>query len=384
MNTIDDAIDVPLPDRLAQIWANSAAWVTGHSTRIIMALILGAVIVGVLLGIRWLGQRIAMRTTGDTYLGTTIARAMAKTRIWFIIAAAAQIIVGYAHAPEDIARTVYFAFVIAATLQAAVFVRALILGTIEHRAQISDEHAALSSAMGVIRLLVSLALFAIAIVVILSNLGVDVTGLIAGFGIGGIAIGLAAQGIFADLFAALAILFDRPFRKGDSIRVDTVSGTVEDIGLKSTRIRALTGEQIIVANKQLLEKEIHNLARLDRRRIAVTLGIAYQTRIDLIDTLPATLQAIVEACDHVTIVRAGFVRFSDSTLDIELQYDVHSEDYDLVFATQHQVNVSILRRFAELGIAFAYPTQTSFTAAPDGSFVLPYAAPLAPDVIQAE
>jgi small-conductance mechanosensitive channel len=225
-------------------------------------------------------------------------------------------------------------------------------------------------------------LFAVAAILILSNLGVNVTGLIAGLGVGGIAIGLAAQGIFADLFAALAILFDRPFRKGDSIRVDAMSGTVEDIGLKSTRIRALTGEQIIVANKQLLEKEIHNLARLDRRRIVRTLGLTYQTRVELLEQLPTILRGIVEACADVTLVRCGLVNFGDSTLDVELQYDVHSEDYDTVFSTQHQVNIAILKRFAELGIEFAYPTQTAFTAAPDGTYIMPYADPSKTDIIK--
>ncbi len=384
MNATDDMIDLPLNERIAQLWTDGVGWIAAHSTRIALALILGAVIVAVLLGVRWLGQRVAQRAPDGLNVGTTIGRAMAKTRIWFIVAAAAQLIVSYAHAPDDLARTVHAIFVIAVTLQAAVFIRALILGAIEHRAQISDEHAALSSAMGVIRLLVSLALFAIAIVLILSNLGVDVTGLIAGLGIGGIAIGLAAQGIFADLFAALAILFDRPFRKGDAIRVDAIAGTVEDIGLKSTRIRALTGEQIIVANKQLLEKEIHNLARLDRRRIVTTFGLMYQIPVATLDRVPAIVGEVIGNCPPAALVRCGMIAFGTSSLDFELQYDVHSEDYDVVFTTRHAVNMAILQRFAAEGIGFAYPTQTSFTAAPDGSFVLPYAALSAPDIVEAE
>jgi len=376
--------DPPLRDRIVQLWNDSFAWLFDHSTQIALAAILGAVIVALLWGAKVFGERICRRDPTHHHWHSIIGKALSKTRIWFMVAVAAQIVAAYAHAPADLAKTIYFAFVIAATLQAAVFGRTLILGFIEHRAQGSDQHLALASAMGVIRLLVTFVLFAVAIILILSNLGVNVTGLIAGLGVGGIAIGLAAQGIFADLFAALAILFDRPFRKGDAIRVETLSGTVEDIGLKSTRIRALTGEQIIVANKQLLEKQIHNLARLDRRRIVTTLGLTYQTSLDLIDAIPATLKSIVEACDKVTLVRAGLVRFGDSTLDVELQYDVHSEIYDVVFETQHRVNISILRRFAELGIEFAYPTQTSFTAAPDGTLVLPYAVPSKPDVVEAE
>ncbi len=365
-------VDPPLGERVTELWSDSVAWIFNHSTQVILAALLGAAIVAVLLGGKWLGRRLCGSDPTHSHIRTIFGRALSKIRLWFMIAVAAQIVAVYSDAPADLAKTIYFLFVITATLQAAVFARELILGLIEHRADTADEHAALASAMGIIRLLVTFALFAVALILILSNLGVNVTALVAGLGVGGIAIGLAAQGIFADLFAALAILFDRPFRKGDSIRYDTTSGTVEDIGLKSTRIRALTGEQVIIANKQLLEKEIHNLARLDRRRTVTTLGVTYQTAINLLDTLPQTIRHIVESCPDCTLVRCGLMKFSPSSLDFELQYDVHSEDYDTVFDARHQVSIAILKRFAELGIEFAYPTQTSFTAAPDGTLVMPY------------
>jgi small-conductance mechanosensitive channel len=368
-----------LDARLAALWNDSVQWLTVNWGRIIVATIIAGVVVAILLGLKWFGTRLRKSYSANNHWRRIIGSALARTRLWFITAVAAQVVATYSHAPDDLARTIYFLFVIAATLQVTVFIRAIVLGWVEYR---SSDHDNLGSAIQIIRLLVTITLFTVAIILILSNLGVNVTGLIAGLGVGGIAIGLAAQGIFADLFAALAILFDRPFRKGDAVRVDTLSGTIEEIGLKSTRIRALTGELIIVANKQLLEKEIHNLARLDRRRIVTTLGLTYQTAIDKVDAIPVTLKAIVEACDKATLVRAGLVRFGDSTLDVELQYDVHSQTYDVVFATQHSVNVAILRRFAELGIEFAYPTQTSFTAAPDGAFVLPYPAPSNPDVVE--
>ena len=133
------------------------------------------------------------------------------------------------------------------------------------RVAIEAGSGTLANAMAIIRVLVSVALFAIAIILILDNLGVNVTALVAGLGIGGIAIGLAAQGIFSDLFAALSILFDKPFKKGDTIRYDQSTGTVERIGLKTTRLRSLTGEQLIMANTKLLEREIHNLAAAPRR-----------------------------------------------------------------------------------------------------------------------
>jgi small-conductance mechanosensitive channel len=371
-----------IDQRVATLFADSVDWVMMHTGRIAVASVIAGIVVTLLLAAKWFGRRLAKRHVEHNHWRRIIGGALAKIRLWFVGAVALQIVATYSHAPDDLTKTVYFLFVIAVTLQAAVFIREIILGIIEYRAKSDDAHMALASAMGIIRLLVTIVLFAVAAILILSNLGVNVTGLIAGLGVGGIAIGLAAQGIFADLFAALAILFDRPFRKGDSIRVDAMSGTVEDIGLKSTRIRALTGEQIIVANKQLLEKEIHNLARLDRRRIVRTLGLTYQTRVELLEQLPTILRGIVEACADVTLVRCGLVNFGDSTLDVELQYDVHSEDYDTVFSTQHQVNIAILKRFAELGIEFAYPTQTAFTAAPDGTYIMPYADPSKTDIIK--
>ncbi len=144
--------------------------------------------------------------------------------------------------------------------------------------------------IAIIRVLVSVALFALAIVVILDNLGVNVTALVAGLGIGGIAIGLAAQGIFSDLFAALAILFDKPFRRGDIIRYDNTTGTVERIGLKTTRLRGLGGEQVVMANTKLLEREIHNLTDARVRRIWLPFGLVYQTSPDVIDRLPEILK----------------------------------------------------------------------------------------------
>ena len=363
-----------LPDlnaRITSLWADSIDWVTVHSVQIVIATLLAAVVAVILLGAKWLGRRLVRKHADGAHWPQIIGGALAKIRLWFIVGVALQVVATYSHAPDDLAKTVYFLFVIAVTLQAAIFAREIILGIVAYRAESADGHVALASALGIIRLLVTIILFAIAAVLILSNLGVNVTGLIAGLGVGGIAIGLAAQGIFADLFAALAILFDQPFRKGDSIRYDTTAGEVEDIGLKSTRIRAITGEQIIIANKQLLEKEIHNLARLNRRRIVMNFGLVQSTPVDILDRVPAMLGEVVASCPPASLVRCGLLNFSPSALDFELQYDVHSEDYDTVFGTRHSISIAILKRFEAENIRLANPTQIAFTAAPDGTLVTP-------------
>jgi small-conductance mechanosensitive channel len=232
----------------------------------------------------------------------------------------------------------------------------------------------LGSAIGLIRVLVSVAVFAIALIVVLDNLGVNVTGLVAGLGVGGIAIGLAAQGIFGDLFAALAIIFDRPFRVGDAVTYDQSSGTVEAIGLKSTRIRGINGELRVVSNKQLLDKEIQNNTRRERRRVVFPIGVTYQTPPEVCAAIPGMLREIVEKLGLV-FVRAGFTGFGASSLDFAVEFDHPTADYDAFFDARHTVGIAILQRFNTEGIDFAYPTQTTYTAAPDGTLVMPYAVP---------
>jgi len=355
-----------------QLWAETTAWLSSHSLQIILGFAGGAAIVLLLLGVKWVGVRICGTDPDHVHWRTVLGRVLAGTRLWFMIAFAARVVGGYAGAPLSVANTIEVFFVIATTLQVALWARELILGVIEHRAGGVEESSGLGSAIGIIRLLVTIAIFVIATIVVLDNLGVNVTGLVAGLGIGGIAIGLAAQGIFADLFAALAILFDRPFRRGDSIRWDTTSGTVEQIGLKSTRVRAVTGEEVIVSNKNLLDKELHNMARLNRRRIVQPFGLTYQTAPDMCARIPLIVKEVVNTCDKCSFLRCGMTGYGDSSLDFAFEFDVKSEVWQKVFDARSQVLIALLQRFNAEGIEFAYPTQVSYTAAPDGTLIMPY------------
>ena len=231
--------------------------------------------------------------------------------------------------------------------------------------------------MGLIRVLVTAALFAIALVLILDNLGVNVTGLVAGLGIGGIAIGLAAQGIFSDLFAALSIIFDKPFRICELIRWEGNVGTVEQIGLKTTRIRAVTGELMIVSNANLLQKELRNLSNVAQQRVTLTFGIVYQTPPERCAEIPAMMEQIIQAAAHCHFARCGMSGFGPSSLDYELVFDIATADPGEAAILKGHVAIEILRAFNAAGIAFAYPTQTTFTAAPDGTMVMPWAPPAA-------
>ncbi|MFC0205867.1 mechanosensitive ion channel family protein [Novosphingobium soli] len=362
---------------LQDLWASSLSWLQTYWLQIIISAVIAVTIVSALYALRRLGARLCRpdRMRGDWL--TILGRVVTKTTNYFIIMVAVKAVDGYAQTPPTLDRLVTFLFTLAAVLQGAIWAREFILGAIEHRT--SADHfrgEAIINAMGLIRLLVSVVVFAVAVVVLLDNLGVNVTGLVAGLGVGGIAIGLAAQGIFADLFAALAIIFDRPFNKGDQISFDNSSGTIEAIGLKSTRIRAYTGELRIIANKNLLDKEILNVSGRDHIRLPFTIGVAYETPPETLARIPGILKELVEAEGGVA-ARAGFESFGASSLDFSLLVDVPGKDWGVAHPLRDRLLVSIMRRFAEEGISIPYPTQTTFTAAPDGTLVMPY--PTHPD-----
>jgi small-conductance mechanosensitive channel len=233
----------------------------------------------------------------------------------------------------------------------------------------------LGNAMAIIRVLVSVAVFALAFIVILDNLGVNVTTLVAGLGIGGIAIGLAAQGIFADLFAALSIVFDRPFRRGDNVRFGTTSGTVERIGLKTTRVRAVSGEQVIISNTKLLEQEVTNVADTKVRRVVILFGLVYKTTPEVLEDLPRLADTVVKPQKNCRLVRALVTNFGPSSIDCEIVYDHRTNDPDIIARTKSEILIGLARLFRTERVVFAYPTQTTYTAAPDGTLVMPWAPP---------
>ena len=352
-------------------------WFAENRDGMMVGALVALAIVAVMLVARLIGQRMLARESEAQHLGwrSVVGRVLAKTTIFFMVMAAIDIVATYAQPPARAQRLVDIGFTIAFALQGAIWARELILGLIARRVGDGTTESALGNATAIIRVLVSVALFALAIVVILDNLGVNVTALVAGLGIGGIAIGLAAQGIFSDLFAALAILFDKPFRRGDIVRYGTTTGTVERIGLKTTRLRGVGGEQVIMANTKLLEQEVHNVTDARVRRTWLPFGLTYQTPPETIEKLAETVTEAVEAIKSCKVVRCGATAFGPSSIECELVYDDRTRDPDTLARHKSAIIIGIKRVFEREGIAFAYPTQTTFTAAPDGTMVMPYADP---------
>ena len=348
-------------------------WFAVNRDQLPMGLAVAAAIVAVMFGLRMIGARMLAGDPDCTRWRGIIGRVLAKTTLFFMVMAALDIVATYTDVPARIGRLVDILFIIAVAVQGAIWARELVLGAIARRIGEDPGETTLGNAAGIVRVMISVALFAIAIIVILENLGADVTALIAGLGIGGIAIGLAAQGIFSDLFAALAIVFDRPFRRGDTIQYDQTTGTVERIGLKTTRLRSLTGELVVMANTKLLEREIRNFAEGEARRSSLPFGLVYQTSPDQLEKVPSLAKAAVESRSGCHFVRCAIIGFGASAIDFELIYDSSSVDVNKVAADRTAVALAVIRAFTKHGLEFAYPTQTTFTAAPDGTLVMPYA-----------
>lgn len=350
-------------------------WFQANSAKLPIGLAVAAGIVVVMLCLRWFGGWLTSRDPDCHHWRGVIGRVFHKTSIFFMIVAALDIVANYAIVPMKIERLFDIFFTVGFAFQGAIWARELILGVISRRAGEDPTETGLGNALAVIRVLVSVTLFALAIIVILDNLGVNVTALVAGLGIGGIAIGLAAQGIFSDLFAALAILFDKPFRRGDTIQFDQTTGTIEKIGLKTTRLRSITGELVVMANTKLLEREIRNYAGGSTRRSELPFGLIYQASPDELEKVTSLAKAAVESRKGCNFIRCGILAFGASSIDFELIFESHSTDAAEVGADRTAVALAILRSFAEHGLEFAYPTQTTFTAAPDGTMVMPYPTP---------
>jgi len=201
-------------------------------------------------------------------------------------------------------------------------------------------------------------LWSIVLLLALENLGFDVTALVAGLGVTGIAVALAVQNILGDLFASLSIVLDQPFVVGDFIIVDTMMGTVEYIGLKTTRVRSLSGEQIIFSNADLLKSRVRNFKRMQERRVVFTFGVTYQTTETQLTTIPQAVRDIINEQAGTRFDRAHFQAFGESALTFEVVYYVTNPDYTVYMNIQQAINLALLRRFREEGIAFAYPTRT--------------------------
>ncbi|GIK59442.1 MAG: mechanosensitive ion channel family protein [Ignavibacteriota bacterium] len=208
--------------------------------------------------------------------------------------------------------------------------------------------------------LINIFVWVVGFVFLMDNLGFDISAVIAGLGIGGIAIALAAQTILGDLFSYFVIFFDRPFEVGDFITVQDKSGTVEYTGIKTTRLRSLSGEQLVFSNHDLTNSRIHNYKKMERRRVVFTLRVIYQTTAEQIESIPKLVREIIESQQDVAFDRGHFASYGDFSLNFEFVYFVLEADYNKYMNIQQAINMKIYDTFEQRGIGFAYPTQTLY------------------------
>ncbi len=302
----------------------------------------------------------------DTDLDDTIIDAVAGIRLWVYSLVAAYVAVNLFSLPGWL-DTAFSAVVYAAVIWQVIeiglhFVRYGTRRLVEKDEDgdgMVDPNAATASDM--INLIARIVLYVFGLIFILSNLGIEVTSLIAGLGIGGIAIAFALQGILSDLFASFSIYFDKPFRIGDFIIIGTDMGTVEKIGIKTTRLRTLQGEELVVSNAELTTARVQNFKKMEERRIVTEFGITYETPPEKVRAIDGMVKELVDRVEHIRFDRVHFKAFGDSALIFELVYYVESDDYAQYMDAQEQFNLGLLEAFTEQSIDFAYPTQTIYT-----------------------
>jgi small-conductance mechanosensitive channel len=304
-------------------------------------------------------QRLA-ETTDNVFL--KVARhVVGQSKGWFLILIATYVSLRSIDASENFDVVFGRLLVIGMLIQIGIWaVAGLGRFMLLRREQQLEEDAGAVAALDIVGFLVRVSVWAIVFLLALDNLGINITALVAGLGVGGIAVALAAQNIISDLFASLSIVLDRPFVLGDFLVIDDYYGNVEKVGLKTTRVRSLSGEQLVFSNNDLLNSRIRNYGQMVERRIVFEIGVVYDTPHEKLEQIPKIIEDIVIKQELARFDRAHFHQYGAYSLNFEIVYYVESSDYKLYMDIQQAVNLQIFRSFADAGIEFAYPTQTLF------------------------
>lgn len=316
--------------------------------------------------LRWLRSRGARRlevraARTPNVWDDALVGAIRATRTWFLLLVSLRLVAPWLELGRWSA-TLHAATLAGGFVQLGLWadlaVRHLVVHLFAPRERTEPPADAASRSNAALRVLGRALVWSVVALLCLQNLGIDITPLVAGLGVGGIAVALAVQNILGDLFAAFTILLDRPFAVGDFIVVGNESGTVEQIGIKTTRLRSLAGEQIVVGNNDLLGSRIHNYKRMRERRVIFSLGVTYETPLDRLEAIPAIVEQIIEGQANTRFERAHLKKLGDFAIEYEIVYTLLEPDYVTYLDTHQRVLLEICRRFEEHGVAFAYPTQT--------------------------
>ncbi|MBV6521651.1 MAG: hypothetical protein MNPFHGCM_01795 [Gemmatimonadaceae bacterium] len=319
-----------------------------------------AVVGGILLlGKRLLTNRLAaVAARTATEIDDVAVDLLRRTRLYFIAVIALVAALQVLDLSERLREVVRWLSIVVLLLQVGVWSNGLIAYWLRQWAEKQGQDRANATTIAAFGALARFVLWLVLCLVALQNLGINVTTLITGLGITGVAVALAVQNILGDLFAALSIVVDKPFIVGDTIAVDAVTGTVERIGLKATRVRSLSGELVIFSNADLLRSRVRNITSLLERRVVFTMGITFDTPPDALARIPDLIRNIIAETPNLRFDRSHFTRIGESALEFETVYWVTSPDYLVYKDAEQQVNLGILRRFGQESLSFAFPTRT--------------------------
>jgi len=339
--------------RSLPLFSNSlAAW--------LIAAVIALAAFGLLCGARSTIRRYLRkaRATPQTELLEIPADVLSRTTLAFFVVLSVGLGLRSLTTGPGSQRVIGSAMTIALFWQAGVWAMAAGQAWLDRRRRrgMTEDRAALSS-LNIISFILNVVVWALVLLLTLDNLGVNITALVAGLGIGGIAVALALQNVLGDLFASLSITLDKPFELGEFLAVDDFLGAVEHIGIKSTRLRSLGGEQIILANGDLLKSRVRNYGRMKERRVVFTTGVAYEASVEQIERIPRMIREIIENMTDTRFDRSHFQKHGESSLDFETVYYVLSPDFNRYMDVQQDVNLQLHRGLAQLGVEFAYPTR---------------------------
>ncbi len=301
-------------------------------------------------------------TSADDYVVDIIA----KFGIPAIYAAIVYIVLNSLTLSERAENIISIAMTVVITYLIIQFVSTIIISILRVYVRKQENGEEKIKQIGGLILIINIIIWIVGLIFFFDNMGYDVTAIIAGLGIGGIAIALAAQNILGDLFNYFVILFDRPFEVGDFLIIDDKLGVVEYIGIKTTRIKSLSGEQLVFSNSDLTNSRIHNYKKMARRRVVFKIGVTYQTPYKKLKKIPGLLKSLVEEQEDVTFDRSHFQKYGDSSLDFEVVYYVAGADYNKYMDIQQEINFRIFEELEKMDVTIAYPTRTLYVVNENG------------------
>jgi small-conductance mechanosensitive channel len=304
---------------------------------------------------------VALTSKTDTQWDDIIVAASKHTKTLFLLVVSIFLGSMFVHLPERVQSILQVTFIILLLIQMGIWLTVITVSMVEYYSkQALEKNPAAATTMNALGFIGRIVIWSVITLVALDSLGINVTTVVAGLGIGGVAVALAVQNILGDLFASLSIILDKPFVIGDFLIIDEHMGGVEYVGLKTTRIRSLSGEQLIFSNSDLLNSRIRNYGRMFERRVVFNIGVTYDTPRDKLKLIPEIIRDAINTQKKTRFDRSHFMKYGDYALQFETVYYIKSPDYNIYMDIQQSIYFTIHEAFEREQIDFAYPTQKLF------------------------